>query len=254
MLSALRVQPLSLNSTKNTFACSYVSSENWWVWGCFSSLTVYIVARSFNVKNEYPFNPRLSAAANFVQVFPAFLYSQFPTFASPKISVLQEVLLLLTLPIVHSYLSIFPTAYPCTMQLISPESQGNGHRSTPCAWMSIRGQSSHWGHFHPGKKGCHSYCHVACAEPGRAGRAAGTGRCSRLPSPPHCVLLERRYCGGWRWCSAPSGWCGEGSSAPPRKKFWGKLEGLIPKRDIYHATFSLHWSKNHRTYLESKDN
>lgn len=129
----------------------------------------------------------------------------------------HEVLLCLTLPMHHPLFLIFPTTYPCITQLISPESQGNGHRSTPCAWMSIHGKNSHWGHFHPGKKGCHGGCHVACAEPGTAGRAAGTEHCSRPPSPQHCVLLERRCCGGWRWCSALSGWCGEGSSAPPTK-------------------------------------
>lgn len=153
-------------------------------------------------------------------MFPTFPSSQCPTLALSTIEVLDHQAwgtAMSNPPHASPLFLIFPTTYPCTTQLISPESQGNGHRSTPCAWMSIHGQSSHWGHFHPGKKGCHGGCHVACAELGTAGRATGTEHCSRPPSPQHCVLLERRCCGGWRWCSALSGWCGEGSSAPHTK-------------------------------------
>lgn len=81
--------------------------------------------------------------------------------------------------------------------------------------MSIHGQSFRWGRSHLGKRGFRGGCRAACAEPGTAEHAADTERCSRPPSPRHCVPLERRCCGGWRWCSALSGWCGGGNSAPP---------------------------------------
>lgn len=151
----------------------------------------------------------------------SFLSSQWPTLVSHKILVLdhQAWYSVTSNPPSSSLFPflIFPTFYPLATQLISPESLGNGRRSTPCAWMSIRGQRSHWDHFHPEKKGCHGCCHVACAEPSRAGHVADTGRCSKPPSPLHCAQLGKRCCDGWRWCSAPCGWCGECSNAPPRK-------------------------------------
>lgn len=150
---------------------------------------------------------------------------------------------------------ISPTTSSWATQLFSPESQGNGHKSTPCAWMSIRGQSSRWGHFHPGKKGCHGCCHVAFAGPGRAGHAAGTKRCNRPPSPPHCVPLERRCCGGWLRCSALSGWCEEGSSAPPTKA-WRRLINLEENWWVFFqnviSTLPCHLLHNKHSHLKSK--
>lgn len=123
----------------------------------------------------------------------------------------------------YSHHSTVPSVYPCHIkiwllkQLISPESPDNGHRSNPCAWMHIHGQNFRWARFHPGKTNCRGCCHVACAEPGKAGHAAGTEHYSTPPFPLHYVLLGRRCCGGWLWCSGPCGWCGEGSNAQPRK-------------------------------------
>lgn len=82
------------------------------------------------------------------------------------------------------------------LPFISPESRDSGRRSSLCAWLSILGQNSHWDHSHPGKRGCHGCCHATCAEPSRAGHAAGKGRCSKPPSPQHCVQPGKRCCGG----------------------------------------------------------
>lgn len=146
-----------------------------------------------------------------------------------------EALLRPTLPMDCSFF-VSPPLHAPVPHFISPESQGNGHRSILCAWMSIRGQSFHWGRFHLGKRGFHGGCRVACAEPGTAGHAADTEHCSRPPSPRRCAPLERRCCGGWRRCSALSGWCGGGNSAPPTK-VWRTFEQvfLIPKCDCYCA-------------------
>ncbi len=196
----------------------HLSNKNWFPLPLFC---LGIVMSCFCVRNFYSFSP------SYLQLLTLSTFMNFLTFILPSVlllldlqshfrSIIHEELLPLTRPIFFfSSFYSFPLSVPVP-QLISPESQGNDHKSNPCAWMSIHEQSSRWGHFHLGKKGCHGCCHVACAEPGRAGHAAGTERCSRPPSPPHCVPLERRCCGGWQRCSAPSGWCGEGSSAQPR--------------------------------------
>lgn len=131
--------------------------------------------------------------------------------------------------------NLFHYLSACVRQFISPESPGNDHRNTPCAWMHTLGQSSHWGHFHPGKKGCHGCCHVASAEPDRAGHAADKGHYNMPPSPLHYELLGKRCCGDWQWCSAPYGWCGEDSNGLPRQKTdnAGILLSLVVKYNIY---------------------
>lgn len=192
-------------------------------------------------------------------IFSRFLSSQWPTFASHKIlDFNNQAWGLVTYNPPHSSLfSFFYLSH--SMLLLSPETPGNGHRSTPCAWRSIRGQSSRLGHFHRGKKGCRGCCHVAYVEPGRAGHAADTGHCSTPPSPLHCALLGKRCCGGWQWCSAPCGWCGEGSNAPPKKsmeniskRFWGKLVRILAKCDIYNLKIFHHCHEINRiicTYM-----
>lgn len=92
--------------------------------------------------------------------------------------------------------SIFPSSHPCAQYLILPESPGSGRRSSLCAWRSIHGWSSGWGHFPPEKRGFRGCCHVAGAGPDKAGHAAGIGHCNMPPSPRHCALPGRRCYAG----------------------------------------------------------